>query len=331
MGKDIQICAIGNALVDIQIEVPDDIIHQFNLNKGEMQLTDIKKQQELIKGLSQFPMHKSSGGSAANSIIAFSQLGGKAAYQTVIGNDVLGKFYSKEFTDLGIELSAKVMDDNPTGTCLVLITPDSERTMVTALGASAFYNESDVNEDLIKRSQCIYLEGYEFTQEASYNALLKAVDIAKKHETNISLTFSDVFVTQVFYDKLKTVADSANLIFCNESEAIAFSKQNSLEDAIEYFKKYHKNFVITKGANGSIIRWHDEIINIPAYKIEPKDSTGAGDMFAGAFMFGFMDTKSVQKAGHLASYTSSQVVAKLGARLGEGLNEIKEKIFSEIK
>jgi len=332
MIKDIDLCGIGNALVDIQIEVDDSVIENFNLVKGGMQLADSQQQSQIIKALSDKKHYKSSGGSAANTIIAFSQLEGKAAYQTVIGKDELGNFYSKEFTDLGIELVSKDESDYPTGTCLVLITPDSQRTMVTALGASAFYTINEVDEEMIKRAKWLYIEGYEFTQESSTEAVFKAVELAKMNETKIALTFSDGFIIDLFYDKVKQIADVSDLVFCNESEAMKFSKSNNLSETIVYFNENIKNFAITRGAEGSIIKWTDDFFEIPSYPIVPKDSTGAGDMFAGAFLYGLIKTDSAFIAGHLASISASKVVSQLGARLlKKELIEFRDNILKEIK
>jgi len=331
MNKNIDLCGIGNALVDIQIQIQDEDIEKLKLNKGEMRLIDAKDQQLLIEKLKDYNNHKSSGGSAANTIIAFSQFGGKSSYQTLIGNDEFGKFYANEFKELGISLPCPVDNNNPTGTCLVLITPDSERTMLTYLGASANFTVDNIQEDVIKNSKWIYIEGYEFTQKESTDAVYKAVDIAKKNDTKIAVTFSDVFITDIFYDNLKYVADNSDLIFCNEAEAIKYAKVDNLKDAIKYFEEKFKNFVITLGAKGSYVKWNNEIYEIPSYPANPIDSTGAGDMFAGGFMYGLIYTDFAAKAGHLASFASAQVVSQLGARLKENQKNMRDKIFQEIK
>lgn len=331
MNKNIDLCGIGNALVDIQIQIKDEDIKNFNLNKGEMRLVEAKDQQILIEKLKSYDNFKSSGGSAANTIIAFSQFGGKSAYQTLIGSDEFGDFYANEFKELNILLPCSVDNKNPTGTCLVLITPDSERTMLTYLGASANFSLDKIQEETIANSKWIYIEGYEFTQKESSEAVYKAVEIAKKNNTKIAVTFSDVFITDIFYDNLKYVADNSNLIFCNEAEAMKYAKVNNLKDAFEYFEENFNNFVITLGAKGSLIKWHDKTYEIPVYPAKPIDSTGAGDMFAGGFMYGIIYTESPIKAGHLASFSSAKVVSQLGARLTENQKDFRDKIFRDIK
>jgi len=331
MIKVIDLCGIGNALVDIQIEVDDSIIEKFNLVKGGMQLADAEHQAEIIIFLGNYKQYKSSGGSAANTIIAFSEFGGKSAYQTVLGNDDLGKFFAKEFTDLGINLVGKVNNNYPTGTCLVLITPDTQRTMVTALGASALLTKQDLDEEAIKRAKWLYIEGYEFTQQDSTDAVFEAIEIAKKHYTNVALTFSDGFIVDLFYDKVKQVADHADLIFCNESEAMKYSRIDNMSHTMNFFDENFNNFVITKGAAGSVIKWNNVHYTISAYPSKPKDSTGAGDMYAAAFLYGIIATESALKAGHLASLAAAKVVSQLGARLKGEHKKIRDKIFNDIK
>ncbi|MFH1050037.1 MAG: adenosine kinase [bacterium] len=331
MIKVFDLCGIGNGLVDIQIEVDDSVIEKFNLIKGGMQLAEAEQQAEMIRTLSDKKQYRSSGGSAANTIIAFSEFGGKSAYQTVLGNDELGRFYAKEFTDLGIELVGKTDDNYPTGTCLVLITPDSQRTMVTALGASALFTKNDLKEGIIKRAKWLYIEGYEFTQEDSTNAVFKAIELAKKHYTNIALTFSDSFIIDLFYDKVKHVADNSDLIFCNEKEAMNYAKIDNITHTMRYFNENFKNYVITKGATGSVVKWNNMNYTIPPYTSEPKDSTGAGDMFAGAFLYGIIATESPLKAGHLASISAAKVVSQFGARLKGEHKVLRDKIFNDIK
>ncbi|MDP2364759.1 MAG: adenosine kinase, partial [Ignavibacteria bacterium] len=192
--KDIKLCGLGNGLLDLQYEVDDEYLVRFGLNKGEMRLVSSEVQAEMINSVENLKFNKSSGGSAANTIIAFAQFGGKSAYQTTLGNDDFGWHYANEFKELGIELSTEFLPEVSTGTCLVLITPDSERTMNTHLGASALFNTEHVNEDLIKRSEWIYLEGYKLTSESSADAVFKAIEIARINNTKIAFTFSDVFV-----------------------------------------------------------------------------------------------------------------------------------------
>lgn len=324
--KDIQLFGMGNGLVDLQYNISEETLADFGMRKGEMHLIDDAERSRIIHYFKDYKYNICSGGSAANSIIAFSQLGGKAAYATVLGDDLFGNFYASEFSQLGIILDAELLPNISTGTCYVFIAPDSERTMLTYLGATALFSKNNVSEELIKRSEWIYIEGYKFSQQNSTEAVYYAIELAKKHKTKIAFTFSDVFITENFHSKVQKAFDQADLVFCNEHEAKSFSGQSDFEKAKNYIFNNIFAAVITKGADGSIVKYGDKIIEIPPYPAEPIDSTGAGDMFAGAFLYGLIQENDVEFAGHLASLCSAKIVSKLGARMDEDYNSIVNEI-----
>ncbi|MCX6154652.1 MAG: adenosine kinase [Candidatus Kapabacteria bacterium] len=326
MNKDIQLCGIGNGLVDFQFEVSFQELENLGYRRGEMRLIDITEVPDILFKVKDKKHNKCSGGSAANSVIAFTEFGGKAAYKTSLGDDDLGHFYSNEFKDMGIELRTAFLQSDPTGVCLVFITPDSERTMITALGATAKFDDKNLDSEIIKRSDWLYLEGYGFTQKPTTNAIYKAVDYALESGTKISVSFSDFFVTENFRDDLKYVVDRSDLVFCNETEALSYTQTTNLEDAFNFLSKTCPNLVITMGARGSKIKWGNQIYQIDPFETNSIDSTGAGDMFAGAFLFGMYKWNDAAKAGQLASLAASKVIAQLGARLKEDYNAILESI-----
>jgi len=327
--KDIELCGFGNGLVDLLMYVDFADLENLSIKKGAMILIDTETRQKVLDYFKQKELNYCSGGSAANTIIAFSQLGGKAAYNTVLGVDELGDFYANEFKDLGIILNAKRHESHPTGTCVVFITPDSERTLYTHLSATALFDDNNIDEDIISRSEWIYIEGYKFSESSSTEAIFKAVNLSKKHKTKISVTFSDTFVTEYHRDNLMEVVKSSDLAFCNETEVLNFTKTDNIEDAQQILSALVPNFVITLGSKGSIIKWNGEIYKVPAYSTNPIDTTGAGDMFAGAFLFGLIRDKNPIKAGHLASLAASNIVSQIGPRpkfdLKEVYNLISEK------
>lgn len=329
--KDIQLCGLGNGLVDIQYEVPESELSAIGLKKGEMLLVESDAQKKVLELYSNRPHNKCSGGAAANTVICFSQLGGKSAYKTVLGNDDFGHFYAQEFIDLGINLKAEMLDDYPTGTCFVFITPDSERTMHTSLGATAFFGAKHIDEDIIKRSEWLYAEGYKFTAQSSTEALLYSIELAKKHNTKISVTFSDIFIIEHFRDNLEKVVRNSDLVFCNENEAKCYTACDDINEAMEKLSQECPNVVITLGGNGSLVKWDGKIYNIPSYPAKPVDTTGAGDCFAGAFMYGIITTANPVVSGHLASAIGARVVSQLGARIAGDLTELRDKIISENK
>ena len=328
MNKDIKLCGIGNALLDMQFEVTDKEINDLGLEKGTMTLVVDDVQETVLKMMGNRTKYVSSGGSAANTVIAFSSFGGKAAYKTMIGDDEDGFFYVNEFQNLGIILDAPVDEKDHTGRCLVLITPDSERTMLTSLGATQNYKKDFVSDETIKRSEWIYIEGYKLSDDIGYEAVLHACNVAKKYDTKIALTFSDTFIIELFKERLNSIASLSDLIFCNETEGMAFTETTNPESALESLVKRFKNIAFTKSAKGSIISWNGNKINIPAYEAKPVDSTGAGDMYAGGFFYGLIYSNSIEKAGHLASLSASKIVSQHGARLKSSHTKLYSKIYS---
>lgn len=330
MKKNIQLCGLGNGLVDLQYEVSDDKLFSLDLKKGEMLLVDAEKQSKILEQFQSENQVLCSGGSAANTIIAFSSLGGKSAYMTVLGQDEFGDYYSREFDVLGIELAAPKITEDATGTCIVFITTDSERTMHTALAATATFGVDNISEDFISRSEWLYIEGYKFSEPSSTEAIFKAIEIAKENNTKIAVTFSDVFITDIFKDNLKKVVEQSDLVFCNENEAKSFTGKSYIPEAFDTLCKLVPNVVLTKGAEGSLIYWNGTKHEIPAYKASPKDTTGAGDMFAGAFLYGIAEYNDPEKAGHLASFMSAKIVSQFGARLSEDAASLKNELLNKL-
>lgn len=325
--KDIQLYGLGNGLVDLLYEVEYALINDLGLKKGEMRLVDKNLQLQLLKLLEGKPHHRCSGGSAANTVIAFTQFGGTSAYQTVLGNDEFGHFYASEFRSLGINLLAPHIDE-PTGTCIVLITPDSERTMNTSLGATAHFSIEHINPEFIERSQWIYLEGYKFSTQNSTEALFYSIDLAQKFNVKVALTVSDVTIVSHFFDNVMEAIKKSDLLFCNENEAKVLTESHSVLEAVSKLKKLIKNFVVTRGDKGSFIVFGGKEIEIPSYKVKAIDTTGAGDVYAGGFMFGLINSSNIEFAGYLGSLAASKVVSQFGARLS-GTHKEMLSIVSE--
>ena len=322
MQKKYDLCAIGNALVDIQFEISQEELEGLHLDKGSMCLASSEKQSILLNSMADRQQFKSSGGSAANTIIAFAELGGRACFQTSLGNDDFGRFYAHEFRELGITLKAPFIEEEPTGTCIVFITPDSERTMHTCLAATSKFNHNHLDEDLIKQSEWLYLEGYHFSIENSADASFKASTIARENDTLIAVTFSDSFIIEYYNKELTKVVQNANLIFCNEKEACLFTEENNYLNAFNKLGKECENVALTLGSKGSLIKWGNNIYEIPPVPVQAIDSTGAGDMYAGAFLYGIQYLQSPEKAARLASLAASRIVSQFGARYDDDLKEL---------
>lgn len=326
--KNILLTGVGNALVDLEFRVTDEELQSFGVTKGGMTLTDAETQRRMIAALAHHEYHRCSGGSAANTMIAFAQFGGTGAYCSLLGDDHFGNYYATEFKDLGLTLDADQVKGASTGTCLVMITPDSERTLNTTLAVNTEFTRQNINEGLIQASEWIYIEGYKLTDDNGAEAVDLALFHARKHDTHVAVTCSDGFIVDVFGDRLRNVLKASDLVFCNENEAMALAGTDTVADAYRFLTDKYPNVVVTKGPAGSNIRWNGADAVIPAYSVVPVDTTGAGDMYAGAFLYGVLHRHHLEHSGRLASYASAQVVAQYGARLKANHIDVRDSMLT---
>jgi sugar/nucleoside kinase (ribokinase family) len=317
--KEFQICGLGNAVVDIFLEISEAEFAELGFERGGMRLVDPNEQKVLLERYQKHEPKLVSGGSVANSIIAFSQLGGQAAFIGCVGDDRYGLFYANEFEELGIEIGNPIIVNEGTGTCVCIITPDAERTMRTCLAVSSHLAARHVDADRVKKSEWLFIEGYVFANpDTGQKAIREAIRIAKENGTKVAVTCSDAFVVNVFGDALRDALKQTDLFFCNESEACAVTGSATAEEA---FKKLNGNIasvVVTNGPHGAYVRHGGVSAHVPAFPTEPKDLTGAGDMFAGAFLYGITHGISAEKAARAASFLSHKVISQVGARLHHG-------------
>jgi sugar/nucleoside kinase (ribokinase family) len=322
MPREFQLCGLGNAIVDIFLEVSDAEFQQLGFERGTMRLVELGEQKTLLERYQKNEPKLVSGGSVANSTIAFSQLGGDAAFIGCVGDDRYGLFYSGEFEELGIDIGSPIIVNEATGTCVCVITPDAERTMRTCLAVSSHLAAKHVDEERIKKSDWLFIEGYVFANpETGQTAIREAIKLAKKHGTKIAITCSDAFVPNVFGDALNEAIQQADLFFCNESEACAIAKAATVEDAFKKLKTNIPSVVVTNGPHGVYLR-HDGVeAHVPAFKSEPKDLTGAGDMLAGSFLYGITHGVAPEKAARAACFLAHKVISQIGARLHHGTKQ----------
>jgi len=315
--KKYHVYGVGNALVDMEFEVEDDFLAKMKVDKGVMTLVDENRQHELINHLDAFEGQKASGGSAANTIIAVSYFGGRAFYSCKVSSDELGDFYVADLKAAGVDSNlGEQRQDGVTGKCLVMVTPDAERTMNTFLGITENFSSDELDADAIAASEYLYIEGYLVTSETGRQAAIEARKIAEKAGIKTALTFSDPAMVQFFRDGLaEMIGDRVDLLFCNEAEAMSWSGSDNLEDAIEHLKTVANAFAITLGAKGALIFDGKNMIEIAAHEVKAIDSNGAGDMFAGAFLYAITHGHSFYEAGNIASLASSRVVSQFGPRL----------------
>lgn len=314
----VDLFAIGNALIDQEFKVSDDFLIQQNLQKGTMQLTDGETQANLYSNLLKTQNYKgqASGGSAANTTVAFSALGGTAFYACRVGNDELGSIYLNGLNDAGITTSTKSISEGVTGTCMVLVSEDSERTMHTFLGITAELTDTQIDFSALNTAKWLYIEGYLSTSDSARLAVRQARKIAKANGVKIALTLSDPAMVQYARQGLNELMDDGvDLLFCNEQEALMYTETNDIDAALAKLKLLSQSIVITMGENGALISNAQETFNVAGRKVVAVDTNGAGDAFSGSFLYALNAGLGEKAAAELAVLVSSQVVSQFGPRL----------------
>ena len=307
-----KILGIGNAIVDVICRVDDQYLIDNKLIKSTMKLVD---ENEFKKLLSTLKIEETvSGGSVANSIVGLSQLGNDVGFIGKINADDLGQKYEEGLiTEKVRYLYTKKKEILPTGTCLILITPDAERTMVTFLGIAGKINEKDIDEKAIKESQMIFLEGYLWDEGEPKSAFSKAMSLSNKK----AMSLSDQFCVERHKDNfLSLVKDKLDITFANEQEIMSLIKTNNFEEVITFGKQLGKLLVITRGEKGSIAIENNKVIECGCKKnLQIIDLTGAGDLFAAGFLHGYINSFSTKESLEKGTEMSSKIIQKVGARL----------------
>jgi sugar/nucleoside kinase (ribokinase family) len=320
---------VGNALVDIEYEVTPQQLSELNIEKGVMTLVDEPQQTLVVDRLGAHESHRGGGGSAANTIIAVCQLGGRGYYSCRVADDEMGHFYLSDLSLAGVTLGAE-RDSLPqgiTGKCLVLVTPDADRTMNTFLGASADVAPEDVDPAAIAESKFLYIEGYLVTGPSSKATALYAVQEARKSGTKIAFSLSDPNIVHFFRPAIEElIGDGVDLLFANEDEAKKMAGTEDFQQSVDYLKSIAKQFVVTRGPAGAVAFDGQMAHKIEAVPTDAVDTVGAGDMFAGALLYGVTRGMDFPGAGRLASMAASRIVSSLGPRLsGEELQQVLQQ------
>ena len=308
-----KILGIGNAIVDVICKVDDSFIDQNNLTKSTMKLFfDENEFKNLLKNLK---IEKTvSGGSVANSIVGISQLGNKAGFIGKISDDEFGSNYEEGLKKENVEyFYSKKKEKLPTGTCLILVTPDSERTMCTFLGTAGKINENDVSSDAIKKSEIIFLEGYLWDEGEPKKAFDKAINNANK----VAMSLSDLFCVDRHKPHfLNLVKNKLDITFANEQEITSLIDAKNFEEVINFSKKLNRLVVITRGEKGAVAINGDEVFESGIQKnLKIVDLTGAGDLFAAGFLHGYINKLSTKECLEKGTEMSSKVIQQIGARL----------------
>ena len=321
--------AIGNALVDIEYHSSIQQLQNLSIDKGVMTLIDESRQKDLMAGLGGSHESMACGGSAANTIIALADLGAEVHFDCRVANDDAGQFYASDLKQAGVSnnLSANSIAEGHTGKCLVFVTPDADRTMNTFLGVSAELDETGIDPDAIQQAEYVYIEGYLVSADCTRAAAIKARQIAENVKAKTAITLSDPNMVTFFRDGIKEmIGDGVDLLFANEEEACGLFETDCLDVAIPQIQKICKRFAITRGKEGALLFDGNDLIKVDGHAVDAIDTLGAGDLFAGCFLYGLTNGMDFQLSGEFASKASSVIVTQFGPRLeASHLRQIHEQ------
>lgn len=329
--KKYDVYGVGNALVDMEFEVSEDFLKKMTIDKGLMTLVDEQRQADLINALDGSKHKRSCGGSAANTMIAVKQFGGRSFYSCKVADDETGTFYFEDLVKAGVQTNLHSQRaDGITGKCLVLVTPDADRTMNTFLGITEQFSAEEIIEEDLIDSEYLYIEGYLVTSSTGQAAAIKAREVAEQNGVKTALTMSDPNMVNFFRDGLQEMIGpkGVDLVFCNEKEAKDFAKEEDVFKAAEKLKEVARSVAITLGPKGALIWDGSHFVEVITERVEPVDTNGAGDLFAGAYLYGINNGLKPAQAGKLACSAASKLVTQFGARLRpEQAEEVKKSVL----
>ena len=311
-----KILGIGNAIVDVFVKVDDDFLLKNNITKGSMKLIE-KQEFESLKNTIKIEKIEA-GGSVANTMAGIAYLGGRPSFLGKINSDEFGKIYKKSLEKINVNFLYSEKNENlPTGSSIIFITPDYERTMCTYLGISSQLSKEDINDDYIKGYEIIFLEGYLWDKGISEEMFKHVISLAKKNKIKVAMTLSDIFcVTRHREDFFKLLKNDLNILIGNENEINELMQKNNLLDNINELKNINKLIIITRSENGSVAILNNEIINCESTKVNKVlDLTGAGDLFAAGFLKEHLDKSNIKKCLQTGSELAAKIIKKIGARL----------------
>ena len=326
MTNSLDVVAIGNALVDVLAHSDDEFLAGRGIEKGSMSLINAEQAETLYGQMG--PGVECSGGSAANTVAGIASLGGKAGFIGKVASDQLGKIFKHDITALGVEFNTEpTHDTNPTGRCLVFVTPDAQRTMQTFLGSAGEVGPADVDAELIQRAQVTYFEGYLWDAPPAKQAYIKAAEIAHAANKKVSLTLSDKFcVDRHRAEFLDLVHGHIDILFANEQEICALYEVATFDEAVEAVRGKCEVAVLTRSEKGAVIVTPAETISVSAQPVDKvEDTTGAGDLFAAGFLYGYTHGKSLAESGKIAGICAAEIISHVGARPEANLSELVAK------
>lgn len=314
-GLSLDVIGVGNALVDVISHETDDFVSSFGMAKGAMTLIDEQQSTSLYESMG--PGVEISGGSAANTMVGIAALGGRTQYLGKVMDDQLGEVFGHDLRATGVTYDVTPAPSGPsTGRCLIVVTPDAQRTMNTYLGASVNFEPDDLDEAAIRSAKVLYLEGYLFDRPAAQDAFRRAADIARSAGRQVAVTLSDPFCVERHRESFLDLVDSyVDLVFANEVEACALFESDDLSHAVDRFAGMSVTAVVTRSEKGSMVVAGGTRVEVPAEPVDQVvDTTGAGDLYAAGFLYGFSRGYDLERCARLGSIAAAEVISHIGAR-----------------
>ena len=319
----LDVVGIGNAIVDVLVHADERFLGDHGLTKGTMKLIDDELAERLYASVG--PGLETSGGSAANTLAGIAQLGGRAGFIGRVRDDQLGGIFAHDIRAVGARFETPAASSGPgTARCLILVTPDAQRTMCTYLGASVGLNPADLNLEMVAQARVLYLEGYLWDSDEAKQAFIAAAEVARANGGQVALSLSDAFCVERHRDSFLELVDGhVDILFANEMEITSLYRANSFEEAATQVRGRCQIAALTRSEQGSLILAGEQAISIPPYQLGPLvDTTGAGDLYAAGFLYGHTQGQSLERCGHLGSLCAGAVVTQLGPRLQGSLREL---------
>jgi len=309
-----QVVCIGNAIVDVIARVEDSFLDKHDRIKGSMMLVDAETSARLYDDMP--PAVERSGGSAGNTAAGIASFGGSAAYIGKVHADQLGKVFQHDIRAVGVDFeTAPATEGAPTATSMILVSPDAQRTMSTYLGACTELTPADIDESVIKGAAVVYVEGYLWDTPSMKASVLKAYEYAGEADTLVSLSLSDSFCVDRFRTEFRElVEEKVDLLFANEAEIMSLYEVDSFEEAVACLRPHVKVAALTRSEKGSVVITPDARVEVPAFPTKVEDTTGAGDLYAAGFLYGYTAGRSLEDCATLGGFAAAEVISHLGAR-----------------
>ncbi len=323
MDKSYDVVGIGNAIVDVLVQADDDLIDNFELTKGTMALVDEAQAERLYASVG--PGLETSGGSAANTLAGVAQLGGRAGFIGRVRNDQLGGIFTHDIRSVGARFDTPAATEGPsTARCLILVTPDAQRTMCTYLGASVGLDPADLDLEMVAQAKVLYLEGYLWDSDEAKAAFIAAAEVARAHGGEVALSLSDAFCVERHRESFQELVDGhVDILFANEMEITALYKANSFDEAADQVRGRCKLAALTRSEQGSVVLNGAGTHSIAPFQLGPLlDTTGAGDLYAAGFLHAYTQGQGIEACGRLGSLCAGQVVTQLGPRPQGSLKQL---------